>query len=155
MKEITPYRQRPIRFLDLWEFDGWRMKAYGIAVNTERPDSVLVEAARSITQARLAESAGRTHHYGIGFTGVHQGLTANFVFVDWWADENELHHHVYVSPLHDPKAFAYMTPTGLSACTWDLYVLAFERDAWVDTVLNNPDGPSLDAYLSRHLNEDV
>jgi hypothetical protein len=32
---------------------------------------------------------------------------------------------------------------------------AFEHQAWVDTVLNNPHGPDIDAYLATRLNGDV
>ena len=94
-------------------------------------------------------------HYSVGFLGIHEGRTANFVFVDWWAEENELHHHVYVSSMAAPAELAYMTPTGLAACVWDLRVMAFERQAWIDTVLRNPKGPDFEAYLKQHLNEDV
>ena len=51
----------------------------------------------------------------VGFLGVHDGRTSNFVFLDFWADENELHHHVFVSPIALPDQFTYVTPTGLSA----------------------------------------
>jgi hypothetical protein len=39
-----------------------------------------------------------TPSYHLGFLGVHDGRTSNFVFLDYWAEENELHHHVFVSP---------------------------------------------------------
>jgi hypothetical protein len=38
---------------------------------------------------------------------------------------------------------------------WDGALLAFERQAWVDAVLNNPNGPSVEQYLSTQMNEDV
>lgn len=75
--------------------------------------------------------------------------------MDFWADENELHHHVYVAPKDDSTNLTYMAPTGLTACVWDLRVLCFERQAWIETMLANPAGPDLDAYLTRQLNEDV
>jgi hypothetical protein len=49
----------------------------------------------------------------------------------------------------------YVTPTGLIACTWDLRVLSFEGDAWVEAVLANPSGPDMEEYLARTLNEDT
>jgi hypothetical protein len=149
-----PYKPRPIRFLELWEVSGWRLKVYGIAYQGQRPRPELVAAAKRIAQRRLSQVAA-DNHYGVGFLGIHDGETANFVFVDWWADENELHHHVYVSPVDHPDKLEYMTPTGLVACVWDLRVMSFERQAWLDTVLKNPRGPDLDAYLERQLDEDV
>lgn len=146
---------RPIRYLGLWEFDDWRMKAYGIAYAAAEPSAGLVAAARGVAQRRIRESAARTEHYGVGFVGIHQGKTGNFVFVDWWAQENELHHHVYTSTGEQPQALRYMTPTGLAACTWDLYLIGFERDAWVEAALRRLPEPDIGAYLARTLTADV
>jgi hypothetical protein len=103
----------------------------------------------------LTTAAGSTKHYSVGFLGVHDGRTSNFVFVDWWADENELHHHVFISPTNEPAKLVDMTATGPAACVWDLRVIGFERDAWVETVLRNPAGANINAYLDRRLNENV
>ncbi len=155
MKLSEGYRTRPIRFLELWEIDGWKLKLYGITYTRDSLDQVLVDSARRVASRRLKESASKTNHYGVGFVGIHQGKTGNFVFVDWWADENELHHHVYVSPSDKPSELAYMTPTGLTACAWDLYLVCHERRAWVDFVLKKASEPDLGGYLKATLSEDV
>jgi hypothetical protein len=152
---FEPYTERPIRFLELCQHAGWRLKVYGIASGRQRPRPELIEAARVVAKERMASVAESMRHYSVGFLGIHDGRTANFVFVDWWADENELHHHVYVSPTDDPTRFTYTTPTGLVACVWDLRVMAFERQAWLETVLKPSGGPDFDAYLQRRLEEDV
>jgi hypothetical protein len=154
IKLQEPYQPRPIRFLELWQEAEWRLKVYGIAYQRPLPRPELLEAAKRVARPRLLSANGQ-RHYGVGFLGVHDGRGANFVFVDYWADENELHHHVYVSPADDPVALDYVTPTGLVACVWDLRVLGFERQAWVDTVLANPAGPDVEQYLLRRLNEDA
>jgi hypothetical protein len=155
IKLQEPYATRPIRFLELWQEPGWRLKVYGIAYGRQQPRQDLVEAAKTVIQPRLRQSADDGNHYGVGFVGVHDGRGANFVFFDYWADENELHHHVYVSPSERPEQLEYVTPTGLSACVWDLRVICFERQAWIDTVLANPAGPDVEAYLACRLSEDV
>src|SRR5258706_5835586 len=66
--------------------------------------------------------------------------TANFISLDFWADEKELHHHVFVAPTEYPDQFTYVTPTGLSACVWDLRPQAVERDVWVIHVLQRSPG---------------
>jgi hypothetical protein len=43
----------------------------------------------------------------------------------------------------------------LSACVWDLRVQAFERDAWVEEVLQNVSGAGVEGYMARRLNADV
>ena len=149
------YAPRPIRFLELWQTEGWRLKVYGIAYRQAAVRSALLPIAQALACARLRESAADKQHYGVGFVGIHDGRGAVFIFVDFWADENELHHHVYIAPKDDLTRFTYMTPTGLSACVWDLRLLCYERQAWIDTMLANPSGPDLEAYLTRRLNEDA
>lgn len=131
------------------------MKLYGIAYRRETPRPELIEAARQTARERLPRPATTESRYGAGFLGIHDGRGANFVFIDWWQEENELVHHVFVSPADKPEMLEYKTPTGLIACVWDLRVLGFERQAWLDEVLTNPDGPDIEGYLARRLNEDV
>ena len=88
---------------------------YGVAYRRERPREELVEAAKEITRKRLTNSTNKDNHYRVGFLGVHDGRGANFVYLDYWADENELHHHVYVSPSEEPASFEYFTPMALSS----------------------------------------
>ena len=124
MTTIEPgtYEKRPVRYLGLLRVGEWRLKEYGISHAGERPESELVAAAQNVAAQRLSANANPTNHYGVGFLGIHEGKTGNFVFVDWWADENELHHHLFVSPSDRPADLEYKTPTGLSACVWDLVV---------------------------------
>lgn len=149
------YELRPVRFHDIWEFDEWTLKVYTITYSGQEPGSLLLETAYEVTERRLRTSAAGTNHYGLGFVGIHAGKTGNFVFVDWWADENELHHHVYISPSSQPAKLQYVTPTGLAACVWDLYLIGHERNAWVEHVLKRFPEPDLQGYLAARLNEDV
>jgi hypothetical protein len=87
----------------------------------------------------------------VGFACIHQGKTGNFAFIDWWADENELHHHVYVSTDAAPETFRYVTPDGLIACVWDLRLMWFEREAWVSSALQKGATPDLAGYLALRL----
>jgi hypothetical protein len=149
------YRPRPIRCTGIWEVDGWRLKLYEIAYQRESPRPSLVEAAQRVARERLPQPAVGDGRYGVGFVGAHDGRAGCVAFVDWWADGEDLHHHLYVSPVDAPVALLPAKPTDLTACTWDLAVLCFERQAWLEAVLNNPDGPDLDRYLQTQLNGDV
>jgi hypothetical protein len=152
---MTPYEPRPIRFLELWAVEGWRIKVYGIAFARPRPRPELVAAAQQVAAQHLRTVPAGLRHYHLGFLGVHDGRTANFVFIDYWADENELHHHVFVSPTAQPGEFTCVTPSGLSACVWDLRLQSFERDAWVAHVLQRSASPDFNGYLADTLNADV
>ncbi len=73
----------------------------------------------------------------------------------WWANENELFFHVYAANHTTPNQWQYLNSAGPIACVWDMAVVAYERDAWVQHVLMNPGGPDIEAYLAAQLNVDV
>jgi hypothetical protein len=156
MRLAEAYATRPVRFLDLLAFDGWRLKLYGIAYRGERPVEALVDAAVAAAQERLPRPAVTDDRYGVGFVCAHDGRGANFVFVDWWADENELHHHTWLSSKDDPGTLQPTDPPeDFIACAWDLAVICHEREAWVRHVLAREGGPDLDAYLADQLDARV
>jgi hypothetical protein len=142
------YQPRPISFLELWRHGSWRIKLYGIAYGRPAPEAALVDRARGLAKDVLEEV---TDHYGVGFVGVHQGKTAHFIFVDWWARENELNHRVFVSEPDAPMNFVDQTASGVMACVWDLAVIGHERNAWIETVMKSGAGDPFEAYLARRL----
>jgi hypothetical protein len=151
-----PYQPRPLRFLELWQVDDWRLKVIGIAYGRATPDVRLVDAAKRTAAEYLRTHPTRHAHYGVGFLGVHDGRGENQVFLDRWINENELMHAYWVSPKHDPERLLVPDVTDHnSVCVWDLAVQCFEREAWLECVLANPRGPDLDAYLTRRIRADA
>jgi hypothetical protein len=144
------YHRREVRLLERRPVAGWQMKLYGISYAADAPDPRLVTAALRLAQGVLPEPPVTPTRYGIGFMGVHEGRGSNLVFVDWWARENELHHHAWTSPEGEFQHFDYVTPAGLAACVWDLAVIGFERQAWIDAVLSPPH-PDFTRYLQAAL----
>ena len=149
------YEPRPVRPLGVRQLDDWRIKVYAITYRRAKLSDALRDAALERARARLPRPAVTASRPGAGFLGIHEGRDSNFAFLDWWADENELHHHVWFSAPHEPGALREWTPQDAIACVWDLAVVGFERAAWVRHVLANPVGPDLDAYLADVMNADV
>ena len=145
------YEPRPIRPLGLWPIAGWRLKAYSIAYGRERARQELVEAARAWADRFLAEHPTRLAHHGVGFIGVHDGRGENQVFLDRWVQENELLHDYVVSAPDHPAALRPAGSDHNSVCVWDLALQAFERQAWIECVMQRPDRPDFEAYLARRL----
>jgi hypothetical protein len=149
-----PYAKRPVRFLELCTVGAWRLKVYGIRHRGgDVPDPALVARAKTILLPHLPLVDANC--YGLGFIGVHQGRGADFVFLGWWANENELFYHVYVAAHAASDDWQYANSTGPMACTWDMALITHERAAWVEHVLANPAGPNVEAYLSERLNAAV
>ena len=147
------FRPLPVVFLELWEHREWRLKVYGISRHHQRPPAALIAAAKRIAAHRLPPACGHDDAYGVGFLAVHEGRDANFVFVNWWNRESELQRHVYRSALDSPEALHDVTATGSSGTVWDLQILWFERNAWVEKVLGNPRGPDIEMYLKKCLSD--
>ena len=157
IKLTTTYKARPIRFLELWEHEGWWVKVYGISADADRPSQELVDAIKGVGAEILPAPAVTTDRYGVAFLYAHQGRGGGgFASVNWWGNENELFHHQYES---SADSVGDLRPTvetgGSSACVWDLAVFEHERKAWVDCVLANDAGPDLQAYLTRVLEAEV
>ena len=129
------------------------MKLYGIAWQRELPRPELLEAAKRVAADVLANETA--NNYKVGFIGAHDGQNACFVFVDFWGNENELFHRVYLSRRNEPQSLAAAKSLDSSVCVWDLHLQNFEREAWIKHILRKPTAPDFDAYLVEHLHEDA
>ena len=127
------------------------MKLYGIAWRGELPRPELLTAAKRIAAETLAKETA--DNYKVGFVGAHDGRNACFVFVDFWGNENELFHRVFLSRANQPLTLVPASASDSSVCVWDLHLQAFEREAWIRHVLRKSDHPDLDGYLAERLNE--
>lgn len=151
MRLLERYEPRPVTPLGVEDIEGWRVKLYGIAYGRDQPRPELLDASLAAAALDLPQPAVGDSRYGVGFLGVHDGRGGNFVFLDWWAQENELHHVVFFSSATEPAELRRGADGDPIACAWDLTVVGHERDAWVRHVLANPSGPDLDAYLADQL----
>ena len=150
----APYKPRHVRFIRREDVDGWRLKLYGISLNGKEPDPEFVDATRDLAAAVLPQPAAGDGHYGVAFATAHDATSLYIALVYWWQSENELHQRIYVSTKDGPIAFVPVEnqPAG---CVWELEIVDFERRAWIEDVLANPDGPDLERYLDRRVDNDV
>jgi hypothetical protein len=145
------YAPRPVRCLELFTCADWQLKVIGISVAGTEPAAALVAAAKARAAEYLATEPIMHETYGVGFLGIHDGRGSNQVFLDRWANGNELLHKIWISAKDTPAALREPPVDFNSVCVWDLAAQAFEREAWVRCVLANPDGPDLDAYLAARM----
>ena len=140
------YAERHIRFHAVVERDAWRLKAYHLLHGQKQPDGALMGAALDEAFAWLPGPDDGPVHYGVGFVGVHQGASFDFVLVAYWAYETELRFQTWMRPTSQSYRLEPVRAGELSADVWDLALLAHERRAWVERVLR-PAGGDLEAYL--------
>jgi hypothetical protein len=134
--------------------DGWRLKLYGIAYRSDRPVQALVDAAVAAAQERLPRPAVSDDRYGVGFVGAHDGRGANFVFVDWWANEDGCTTTRGSPARRSPAGFgpSARTTSPRAPGTWPY---SDTSAAWVRHVLARAQGPDLDAYLADRLSAEI
>jgi hypothetical protein len=150
---VEGYEARSFRFIELLRLDDWQMKLYGIAWRRKLPPARLLEAAKQIAAEELRNTG--TNNYKIGFVGVHDGRNACLVFVDYWGNENELFHRLFLSRRNDPKALAPAERSDSSVCVWDLRLQSFEREALIKHVLRKADAPDFRGYFNERLDEEA
>jgi hypothetical protein len=117
-----------------WLIGDWRLKVYGVCgLGRPLPESTL-KAARRIAEANLPTPARAAQRYGLGFVICHEARAFDTITLDWWECVNELRHLVFRAAPGE-HAYTNITATGEAACVWELQVIAYERDAWLDCVL--------------------
>src|SRR4051812_43550926 len=137
------YHHRHCEFVAEDRIGDWRLKLYGLARPEQGVRAELIESTRALAAESLP--AVDAKHPRAAFAIPHDARWP-IALVYWWCDMNELHSRIYVGSEPDHLSPAPATAFG---CVWELGVVEFERRAWIEEVIGNPDGPSLDRYLAR------
>lgn len=137
------YAPRSVRFCGLAESDGYRIKRYEIVYAGPFREGDFAQGLRLAFES-LPTPAVTAERPGVGFVIAHQGNGVDYVVLGWWDRENELPIKVFVSP---QTSHGEWRPArgGESVCVWDLEVIWFERQAYVQTVLSGGDA---EGYLA-------
>ena len=143
---MQPFSPRPIRFLRVDDFSGWKVKLYSIVYGDAAFDESDFERGLTMARTSLPQPAVTVSRPGVAFCVLHRGNGADYAVLGWWDRENELPTRIFVRP-HNEQAWR-PAQGNESFCVWDLQVIGFERDAYVATVLGKPP-LGIEAYLRR------
>lgn len=146
--QFKPYQKRSIRFLDVVDYNDWKMKVYSISAKREFIAPGLAEMAKMIVPEMLPDEAFTDQHYGLGFVMLHEGIDGNYIITSWWEGENMLCNHIRAAPADKPYVFRSIADTGIVSCVWELEVHYHEKKAWIQAMLDNESGPDAGKYLS-------
>ncbi|MCG3124966.1 MAG: hypothetical protein GIKADHBN_03475 [Phycisphaerales bacterium] len=122
------------------------MKQYSIRPAGGRFDRELFEEGLARAMAGLPQPAQASGRCGAGFVIMHQGASMLYVVCCRWENENEQVTEVLVKDL--APGSAWRRAANESWCVWDLEVMWFERNAFVETMLA-PAAPDVGAYLRK------
>lgn len=139
---VTPperYAARPWQFCGVQGLAGWQLKTYRIWYPAREPvDWAIFANASDALEAALPQPPSNAQRSGVGFVIAHAGRGVDYLLLNWWDNENEWRHRIWIRELkanrhwHEPKQ-------GESACVWDLALIHFEREACVDWLLGRRD----------------
>ena len=156
LSQLPPYQARPIQFLGLTDpasTGGWTLKRYGLSRHGGPVAESLSAMADAIAAERLPRPGRAAGRYGLGFQIVHEGREGGFVLLDWWVGENMLEHHVFFCPGPDHERHRELARTEPAFCVWEMAVIDHESRAWRASILANPAGPDVAAYLRNTIEE--
>jgi hypothetical protein len=150
MHVTEPYAPRERRHVELIELAGYRLKLYTVRHADRELSAESLDHALSAAGALLPQPARSEQRPGAGFAIHHAGRGMDFFVLAWWDEENELCLRVLTRPrndLRDWREVRYHTV----GCVWDLEIIAFERDAYVATVLARTGEADIAGYLLRRM----
>lgn len=147
---LKAYRPRRFDAAGLWNVGDFRIKVYTISHKVDSPQSAfdagLLGAVRAHVSSRLAEVDAEGGHYGVGYLILHEGELGVWLLFDWWAHGDICCQLLSRADTDHPTDLRPVTGP-VMACVWESFVIGFERDAWIETMMCET--PDAEAYLAR------
>ncbi len=150
------YKKRPVRFLEIYKHGDWQIKIYSISAKNEFVQPTTVDfAKRDVGKWLNSSTIYPLDTYKVATLILHEGKEGCFAIINWWIDENMLQLFVYLATNEKPDEFVLYSDKGIITCVWEMAVLWFERNAWIEHVLVKASQPDMNAYMNAQLNADV
>lgn len=140
------FAPRPTKFREILEINGFSFKLYEVVYGYHDLDWPVFEQAIKSYSKELPSPAITDKRPGVGFVICHQGRGWQYLVFCWWDNENELPQKVFVRKIGKSEKWSDASKEQ-AICVWDMEILWFERNAYIDTVMA---GESVEEYLSRH-----
>lgn len=153
MFQLEPYKKRHIKFITQACHDGWRFKVYGINKDDTPIPNKLTQQVLQAVPPFLSQPAVSEQRYGVGFITIHCGSLRNWILLDWWEQQDILHHRLFSSPLDSSAEITPELDRSLIACVHELRVVNFESEAWIKHALNDTQATAIDNYLNCRFEE--
>lgn len=147
---LKAYRPRLFGYAELWNVEDFRIKVYTISHKVDAHgsafDTGLLGSVRSHVEDRMTEVHAEGGHYGVGYLILHEGKLGYWLLFDWWA-HGDICCQLLSRADSDRPSDLRPVSSPVMACVWESFVIAFERDAWIDTMMC--EAPDPEAYLAR------
>jgi hypothetical protein len=149
---METYRPRTIIARPLHLVDGWRVKIYVVTPReTFESEAILENAIARLSEWLTPPASEPWHSHKIGFLIFHEGADGLWSLVNRWVADDMLQSATYYTDYREPDTFIRNPAKAFMACVWELPIIAFERDLWVEEVLKKAPNPDFDAYFGKAL----
>jgi hypothetical protein len=149
---MKTYRTRTVASRPLQVVDGWRVKIYVVTLREPFDSEAALEKAVARLPEWLTPPGGEPwHSHKIGFLIFHEGEDGIWSLINRWVSDDMLQSVTYYADYREPHFFIRKPAAAFMACVWELPIIAFERDLWVEEILKKAPQPDFDAYLRRAL----
>lgn len=152
---MQKYEPRKIEFCSIATVNSWNIKIYSISYQEKFKSAAVLHFAVS----KLPEWLQKTkllglETYKIAFLIIHEGRDGVWTLFNWWIGENMVQSITFYTSFDDLTIFEETPQTGGMACVWELEVINFERNMWIEYVLKKAEKPDFTGYLDQQLNSE-
>ena len=150
---MEEYKPRQIKFKELIETNGWRVKIYTISKIGEFDHPVFYQnVLDQLPQWFKLENSFDASNDKIAFLIVHAGTEGIFSLINWWVGTNMLNTNIFISYPENPFKFERISGNGLAPCVWELEIINHERVSWTNNVLKQSKMPKYEKYCDDVIN---
>lgn len=140
----------------LQEVEDWKIKTYTITHRRHfESKEILDNALASLPEWLKRSSDFLFPNYKSAFLIVHEGRDGVWSLIHWWIGGEMLQGQTFFTPYTRANRFELKTDRGLWACVWELAVISFEREMWIEHILKNAGAPDFEGYLQSNMGKCV
>jgi hypothetical protein len=146
------YQKRRIEFRQIVGANTWQIKVYTISYKDKFESvEVLENAIANLPNWLETTKSPNFETYKIAFLIVHEGRDGVWNILSWWTGENMLRSVTFCTSAAMPKEFVMTPQTGGMVCVWELEIVEFERQMWIEHILKKADKPDFTGYLEQKI----
>jgi hypothetical protein len=150
------YKPRKVEFNRMVTTDGWSVKVYQLTCRLEfESKGVLDNAVLNLPKWLERSKTLGFETYRTAFLIVHEGHDGVWTLLNWWIGGEMLQSITFYTDFNKPDEFQMFPREGFMACVWEMAVIIFEREMWIEHILRQADNPDFTTYLEAHLNKEV
>lgn len=147
------YKPRRTRLNKILAVNDWTVKVYTITTQKQFNSEITLDGAIRKLPEWLEKAQNQGFEiYKVAFLIVHEGLDGVWNLISWWTEGEILQSLTFFAAFDSPREFQAVLKEGFMACVWEMEVILFERDMWIEHVLKKADKPDFETYLHKSLN---